>query len=67
MALSLAGWAGLPLVWLAAIAVPPLHLYRQLRASYALSRRAVATGGADDGVHRELLTFTLAVVSLAVS
>ena len=67
--LSLAGWAGLPLVWLFAVAVPPLHLHRQLREAYGLSRGgalwrlaallAVCTA--------TLLIFTLAVVSLGVS
>ena len=38
VALSAAGWLGLPLVGVAAVFVPPWHLYRQLKGTYALSR-----------------------------
>ena len=33
---------GLSVAWLAMIAVPPLHMYRQLRGTYGLSRAAAA-------------------------
>lgn len=36
--LSVAGWVGLPLVALAAVFVPPWHLYRQLKGTYLLTR-----------------------------
>lgn len=38
--LSLWGAAGLPGADLAALVVPPLHMYRQLKATYDLSRRS---------------------------
>ena len=38
VALSLLGWAGFPLVWLLAVLIPPLHLYRQLREAYRLQK-----------------------------
>ena len=69
VALSLLGWAGFPLVWLLAVLVPPLHLYRQLREGYALSRRGAMVRLAALLVvcTATLLMFTLAVVSLGVS
>ena len=38
--LTLAMAAGVPLVTSAAIVIPPIHMYRQLRGAYGLSRRS---------------------------
>jgi hypothetical protein len=67
--LSLLGWAGMPAVWLLAVAVPPVHLYRQLRDAYALTRRGALwrLGALLAVCSATLLVFTMAVVSLGVS
>ncbi|WP_068070708.1 DUF3667 domain-containing protein [Novosphingobium lentum] len=36
--LSIAGKLGLPIVGIAAVVLPPLHMYRQLKGAYGLSR-----------------------------
>jgi Protein of unknown function (DUF3667) len=69
VALSALGWIGAPLVGAAAVFLPPLHLYRQLREGYRLTRysaiwRLIALLFMCTFT---LVLFVLAVVSLGVT
>jgi len=67
--LSLLGWAGLSGMWWLAAAIIPLHVYRQLRGAYQLSRRGALWRLAALLImcSATLVMFTMAVVSLGVT
>jgi hypothetical protein len=69
IALSLAGWAGMAYVGALAVLLPPLHLYRQLKGTYALSRFGAVWRLAALLIVclTALILFALAVASLGLS
>lgn len=69
IALSIAGWAGMAYVGAVAVFVPPLHLYCQLKGTYALSRSAALwrLAALSFVCLTALILFALAVVSLGLS
>jgi hypothetical protein len=69
VALSLWGWAGLPGTALAATLIPPLHIYRQLKEGYSLTRTGALwrTAALSLFCAIALTLFALSVVGLGLS